>query len=43
MLINPVIAQERLGEIIRLKRKELGYSQEAFASVCGVTAPVWGR
>lgn len=36
MSINQVIAQERLGEIIRVKRKELGYSQEAFASLCGV-------
>jgi transcriptional regulator with XRE-family HTH domain len=36
MPINRENAQERLGLIIRLKRKELGYSQESFASCCGV-------
>lgn len=36
MTINSKNAQERLGVIIRAKRKELGYSQESFASLCGV-------
>lgn len=36
MPINPKIAQAQLGEIIRVKRKEMGHSQEAFASFCGV-------
>ena len=29
-------AQEQLGEVIRAKRLELGYSQEALAHECGV-------
>ena len=29
-------AQKRLGAVIRNNRKELGYSQEAFAAYCGV-------
>ena len=36
MAINQEKAQLRLGEIIRVKRKEMGYSQESFASYCGV-------
>jgi transcriptional regulator with XRE-family HTH domain len=36
MAIDQEKAQERLGAIIRDKRKEMGYSQEAFASYCGV-------
>lgn len=36
MSINLKIAQEALGEIIRAKRKQMGLSQEAFASFCGV-------
>ncbi|MEW8626786.1 MAG: helix-turn-helix transcriptional regulator [Candidatus Thiodiazotropha sp.] len=36
MAIDQQKAQKRLGMIIRDKRKELGYSQEAFASHCGV-------
>ena len=35
MAIDQQKAQKRLGMIIRDKRKELGYSQEAFASHCG--------
>jgi transcriptional regulator with XRE-family HTH domain len=29
-------AQKQLGVIIRNRRKEMGYSQEVFASYCGV-------
>jgi len=36
MATNQIKAQKRLGEVIRAKRKALGYSQEAFASACGV-------
>jgi transcriptional regulator with XRE-family HTH domain len=36
MAIDQKKAQERLGKIIRDKRKEMGYSQEAFASFCGI-------
>jgi len=36
MAINQTTAQKRLGSVIRVKRKELGYSQEEFASQCGV-------
>lgn len=36
MAINQEKAQEQLGLVIRDKRKEMGYSQEAFASQCGV-------
>jgi transcriptional regulator with XRE-family HTH domain len=36
MAIDHEKAQKRLGAVIRNNRKELGYSQEAFASYCGV-------
>lgn len=36
MAINHEKAQKQLGGIIRDKRKEMGYSQEEFASICGV-------
>lgn len=36
MAIDQEKAQKRLGAVIRAKRKELGYSQEAFAAHCGV-------
>ncbi len=36
MAINQENAQKRLGKTVRAKRKELGYSQESFASYCGV-------
>ena len=36
MAIDHVKAQKRLGEVIRNNRKEIGYSQEAFAVCCGV-------
>ena len=36
MAIDQSRAQKRLGEVIRRRRKELGYSQEAFASECGI-------
>jgi len=36
MAIDHKKAQKRLGTVIRDNRKELGYSQEAFASYCGV-------
>jgi transcriptional regulator with XRE-family HTH domain len=36
MAIDQQKAQKRLGVVIRDKRKEMGYSQEAFASYCGV-------
>ena len=36
MAIDQEKAQQRLGRVIRGKRKEMGYSQEAFASYCGV-------
>ena len=36
MAINQEKAQQQLGLVIRDKRKEMGYSQEAFASQCGV-------
>ncbi len=36
MKINEKKAQKQLGEVIRDKRKALGYSQEDFASECGV-------
>ena len=36
MAIDEQKAQNRLGKVIREKRKELGYSQEAFADICGV-------
>jgi len=36
MAIDHEKAQKRLGTAIRDNRKELGYSQEAFASYCGV-------
>jgi transcriptional regulator with XRE-family HTH domain len=36
MKIDHIKAQKRLGSVIRAKRKILGYSQEAFASECGV-------
>lgn len=36
MAINHEKAKKRLGEAIRNKRKEIGYSQEAFAVSCGV-------
>ena len=36
MAIDHEKAQKRLGVVIRDNRKELGYSQEAFASYCGV-------
>ena len=36
MVINQKKAQTQLGMVIRDRRKEMGYSQEAFASFCGV-------
>jgi len=36
MAINEEKALLQLGKVIRNKRKELGYSQEDFASVCDV-------
>jgi transcriptional regulator with XRE-family HTH domain len=36
MAINQDKAQKQLGAVIRNSRSELGYSQEAFASYCGV-------
>jgi len=36
MTIDHEKAQKQLGTVIRNNRKELGYSQEAFASCCGV-------
>jgi transcriptional regulator with XRE-family HTH domain len=36
MKINQNKAKKQLGGIIRKKRQELDYSQEAFASKCGV-------
>ena len=36
MAINQAKAQKQLGAVIREKRKEMGYSQEVFASHCGV-------
>ena len=36
MAINEQKAQNQLGKVIRERRKELGYSQEAFADVCDV-------
>ncbi|MCU7933643.1 MAG: helix-turn-helix domain-containing protein [Candidatus Thiodiazotropha sp. (ex Dulcina madagascariensis)] len=36
MAIDHEKAQQRLGAVIRSQRKALGYSQEAFASHCGV-------
>jgi transcriptional regulator with XRE-family HTH domain len=36
MNISDKKAQKQLGKVIRDKRKALGYSQEAFASECGV-------
>ena len=36
MNISDKKAQKQLGKVIRSKRKALGYSQEAFASECGV-------
>jgi len=36
MAIDQEKAQKWLGDIIRVKRKEMGYSQESFASFCGV-------
>ena len=36
MAISDKKAQKQLGKVIREKRKLLGYSQEAFASECGV-------
>lgn len=36
MAIDQEKAQDRLGLVIRDKRKEMGYSQETFASYCGV-------
>ena len=36
MNISDKKAQKQLGKVIREKRKVLGYSQEAFASECGV-------
>ena len=36
MAIDQEKAQKQLGAIIRDLRKEMGYSQEAFASYCGV-------
>jgi transcriptional regulator with XRE-family HTH domain len=36
MNINNKKAQKQLGKVIRDKRKAMGYSQEAFASECGV-------
>jgi transcriptional regulator with XRE-family HTH domain len=36
MKVPPKNALKQLGEIIRAKRKVLGYSQESFAPVCGV-------
>lgn len=36
MTIDQEKAQKQLGMIIRVSRKEMGYSQEAFASYCEV-------
>ena len=36
MEINLESAQKKLGEVIRRKRVELGFSQEALADECGV-------
>jgi len=36
MAIDHEKAQKRLGTVIQNNRKELGYSQEVFASYCGV-------
>ena len=36
MVTRQLKAQQQLGVIIRDKRKALGYSQEAFASECGM-------
>ena len=36
MAIEQESSQKQLGVVIRDKRKEAGYSQEAFASQCGV-------
>ena len=36
MTINEQKAQNQLGNAIREKRKELGYSQESFADACNV-------
>lgn len=36
MAIDRIKAQKRLGAVIQEKRKEFGFSQEAFAAKCGV-------
>ena len=36
MEINLEAAQKKLGDVIRKKRIDLGYSQEALADACGV-------
>lgn len=36
MAIDEQKAQNQLGKVIRERRNELGYSQEAFADVCDV-------
>ena len=36
MKVPPKNAHKQLGEVIRAKRKALGYSQESFAPVCGI-------
>lgn len=36
MAINQIKTQKLLGAVIKEKRKQLGFSQEAFAEKCGV-------
>lgn len=36
MAINKKQAQVELGKVIRRQREAMGYSQEEFASICGV-------
>lgn len=39
----PASAQQALGQAIRVRRKELGYSQEGFAHICGLDRSHMGQ
>jgi transcriptional regulator with XRE-family HTH domain len=36
MAVDRIKIQKRLGTVIKEKRKQLGFSQEAFAAKCGI-------